>query len=207
MNLTDLNALVTLYAQRGDISTNLPSFILQAETAINKVVRSTDMITIVTLAESDRDSGSVYNLPTDYLGLRSITGTSNGQSYMLKSVSLTELNSYGTSGTAQVYSIYANKIDFRGSPSVDATFQLIYYAKPAALVSGADTHTLLENHSDIYLSASLVAFHSFTQDLELQQAHDAAFRNKVIEINKLTDEIRGQITTAPSFNFDNGGTM
>jgi len=142
MNFGELKALITVLSKRSDtrVTDRLNDFVLLAEGTIARDVRAVELVTTATIDETDRSSGSVYNLPADFLGLRALTGTNSSQTYKLTHVGLEELNRYAASGTSQLFTTYGTLLEFRAAPSTDAEFNLIYYARPTALSADGDTN-------------------------------------------------------------------
>ncbi len=206
-NYGELKTWLSATGHRGDLTAHIPGFIQSAEAMRAASVRAVDMVTTATLDESDRDSGAVYNLPTNFIGARAITGTKSSAGYQLKQVSIAELYRYPLSGTPVVFSIYNEQIEFRASPAANTDFTLIYYARPTAFVSDSDSNSLLTRHPDLYQHSSMHWFHVHTQDVELASAHESAFKTAVNTINALAEETRGAASVADQYNYGCGGAM
>ncbi len=202
-----LKDYVSTTGHRGDLATEIPGFIQSAESMIAESVRAIEMVTTAALGESDRSAGAVYNLPSDFLGAKAITGSQSSADYALKQISLSELYRYGLSGTPVVYAVYNRTLEFRASPAVDAAFTLIYFKRPAEFTADGDTNSLLTNHPTLYQHAAMFWFHVHTQDIELASAHEAAFRTAAGDVNALAEEVRGAASVANQQNFNCGGTM
>ena len=208
--ITDYGSLKTWVSNtghRGDLTDDIPGFIQSAEGMIAASVRAIEFVKTATLGESDRDSGAVYNLPSDFLGLRAVTGTQSSTGYALKQVAIPELYRYALNGTAVCFSIYNEQIEFRASPATDTDFTLIYFARPTAFTSDSDTNSLQTNHPDIYEHSSMHWFHVHTQDLELAVAHESAFVTAVDTVNALAEEVRGSAVVANQYNYFSGSPM
>ena len=202
-----LKAWISNTGHRSDLASDIPGFIQSAESMIAEQVRAIEMVTTASLVEADRAAAAVYNLPSNFLGARAVTGTHASAGYELKQVSIAELYRYGLSGTPVVFSIYDRLLEFRASPAVDAEFNLIYYAKPAAFVSDSDTNSLLTGHPTLYQHASMFWFHVHTQDLELAGSHESAFTDAVADVNALAEEVRGAASVANQYNYSFGSAM
>jgi hypothetical protein len=208
--ITDYGTLktwVSATGHRGDLAADIPGFIQSAESMIADKVRAVELVTTVALTESDRSANAVYNLPSDFLGARAVTGTQSSVGYELKQVSLAELYRYGLSGDPVVFAIYGTQIEFRASPAVNATFTLVYYKRPAAFVQDADTNLLLQTHPVLYQHSSLHWFHIHTMDVELATAHGQAFDEYVIDVNAIAEEVRGTGVVNPQYNYHSASTM
>lgn len=206
-NYGTLKSWLSTTGHRGDLGDDIPGFIQGAEQMIADKVRAIELVTTAALTESDRDAGAVYNLPSDFLGARAITGLLSGQPYELKQVSIAELYRYGTSGDPVAFSVYGSQLEFRAAPSANAEFTLIFYQRQAAFVADADTNLLLQRHPTLYQHASMYWFNIHTQDVELADGHLSAFGVAATDINAQADEIRGTGVVNPQYNFSGGGTM
>ena len=206
--VTDYGTLKTYLSTTshyGTLTSEIPGFIQSAETMIAQKVRAQEMLATVTLQESDRDSGAVYNAPSDFLGAHSIA---NSDGWPLDQKSLKELKTFSLTGTnTLLYAVYGKKIEFRNSPATDSTFELIYFKKPAAFVSDSDTNDLIGAHPTLYQHAGLHWLHIHTQDLELASAHESAFDDLTDDINALAEEIVGAGGVKGHANFCSRSTM
>ncbi len=202
-----LKAWLATTSHRGDLATDIPGFIQSAESMIAERVRAIEMVTTAPLVEADRSAGAVYNLPSDFLGARAVTGTQSSVGYALKQVSIAELYRYSLSGDPVVFAIYDRLLEFRASPAVDAAFTLIYYKRPAAFVADVDTNLLLTNHPTLYQHSSMHWLHVHTQDVELASAHESAFFDAAERVNALAEEVRGAASVANQYNYACGSTM
>lgn len=206
-NYGTLKTWLATTGHRSDLSDDIPGFIQSAESMIAEHVRAIEMVTTATLEESDRSSGALYNLPTNFLGAKAVTGTQSSVGYALKQVSIAELYRYGLSGDPVVYSIYDGQIEFRASPATDAEFTLIYFQRLTAFSSDADTNTLLTNHQPLYQHAAMHWFHVHTQDVELATAHESAFMDAAVAVSALAEEVRGAASVANQQNYNYRATM
>lgn len=206
-NYGTLKTWLATTGHRSDLSDDIPGFIQSAESMIAEHVRAIEMVTTATLEESDRSSGALYNLPTNFLGAKAVTGTQSSVGYALKQVSIAELYRYGLSGDPVVYSTYDGQIEFRASPATDAEFTLIYFQRLTAFSSDADTNTLLTNHQPLYQHAAMHWFHVHTQDVELATAHESAFMDAAVAVSALAEEVRGAASVANQQNYNYRATM
>jgi len=206
-NYGTLKTWLSNTGHRGDLGADIPGFIQSAESMIAEHVRAIEMVTTAPLVEADRSSGAVYDLPSDFLGARAVTGTQSSAGYALKQVSIAELYRYALSGDPVVFSVYDRQLEFRASPAVDAAFTLIYYQRQAAFVDDADTNTLLTNHPTLYQHSAMHWLHVHTQDIELAAAHESAFMDAAVAVSALAEEVRGSASVANQQNFSSRSTM
>ncbi|MEE8481713.1 MAG: hypothetical protein V3S12_00035 [Acidiferrobacterales bacterium] len=203
----ELKAWIATTGHRGDLTSHIPGFIQSAETMIADKVRAVELVTTATLGESDRSDTAVYNLPSDFIGARAVTGTRSSAGYELKQVSIAELYRYGLSGNSVVFAIYGSNIEFRASPAVDQSFTLVYYKRPAAFSADGDTNLLLTTHPVLYQHAAMHWFHIHTMDVELAGAHLASFDSYVIDVNAIAEEVRGTGVVNPQYNYNSRSNM
>lgn len=200
MNYGQLKTLILGHTHRPDLSGSVAGFIAQAEDMIARGLRPTEFVTRLTLDESDRDTGGIYNLPDNFLEARSLSGTSSYGTYLLKPVSFAEFHEWSTSGNPCVYTTYARKVEIRATPSTDSEFTLIYFARPTAFSADADENLLLTNHHTLYLYGSLIALYDYTQDIELRDRAAEQFNAMRDSLNAQADRQRGGNGVGPSFN-------
>ncbi len=208
--ITDYGTLKTWISttgHRGDLASDIPGFVQSAETMIADKVRAVELVTTIPLDEDDRSAGALYNLPSDFLGARAVTGTQSSAGYELKQVSLAELYRYSSSGQAVVFAIYGSTIEFRAAPAVDQAFTLVYYKRPAAFVSDTDTNLILTTHPVLYQHAAMHWFHIHTMDVELAAAHLDEFETYVRDVNAVAEEVRGTGVVNPQYNFNSRSAM
>lgn len=202
-----LKAWLAATAHRADLTDDIPGFIQSAESMIAEHVRAIEMVTTVQLLEADRSAGPIYDVPSDFLGAKAVTGTISSQGYPLSQIAISELYRYGLSGTPVVFAAYDRQIEFRASPAVDAAFTLIYFKRPTAFVADTDTNSLLTNHPTLYQHSAIHWLHIHTQDVELASAHERSFIDAAAAVSALAEEVRGSASVANQQNFDCGGTM
>lgn len=201
MNYGDLKTLILTNTHRADLSAVVGGFVAQAEDMLARGLRPAEWVTRVTLDESDRDTGGIYDLPADFLEARALSGTGTSGTYLLKPVSFAEFHAYPTSGNPSVYTTYSRKIEIRATPSTDTEFTLIYFARPAAFSADGDTSDLLTNHHTIYLYASMIALYDYTQDIELRDRAASQYDAMKESLNAQADRQRGGNGVGPAFNF------
>lgn len=178
----------------------LPDFIQLGEGMIARRVRAIEMLTDYNLTDSDRDSGGVFNLPADFLGIRAILGTYESQEYALAQKSLNELRSFNSGSPPFFYTQYGLQIEIRGTPSATDTYDLLYFERPDAL-SVTASNTLFDNHPGLYVHSSLYYLHLKAQDLELANEHKTQFNAEVEAANTLAANQRGSAQVAKPFNY------
>lgn len=159
-NWTDLNAaIISFMMDRSDLATPAPDFIALAESVIwyglapaISPLRTREMETVATVTLTS----GVGPLPTDYLQYRRQVQTTSPRrvlSYVTPDVYDLRYPS-GTAGYGNDFTIIgANVVT---GPHVATSMELTYYAKAAALTSGAPTNWLMTKWPDVYLRGALM---------------------------------------------------
>lgn len=185
MDRASLFSLVLAETHRADLASELPNMLLLAEAKIARELRCQEMANRSTL---DTSSGSAA-LPTDFLGLRSVYDATGP----LQQVGLME---YRTRRDERVFAISNIELICR-----QASVDIDYYARPEALLSNADTNTLLEAHPDLYVSLLSFYIQRRAQDLELAQTAIDSYNDARDTLNELADRQRGAARLGKPYSF------
>lgn len=161
---TDLQAAISTWLNRTDLTASIPDFITLAEARIARDLRLRSQVTSTTITTVAGTQGA--SLPTGWLEFENVTvvGNPNGQ---LTYVNIQHLdtkfpeNSY--TGQPVVYSIEGQQILFGPTPDAAYSINVLYYKKLDAL-SVTPTNWLLTNHPGIYLWASLAEASPFLRE-------------------------------------------
>jgi len=202
LNYGTLKTKILADGHRPELTAEVAGFVRQAESVIYSKLRAAEMITRVDITDSDRvtaDEG-FFTLPSDYLEERQffILGT---RDVALENVSLAELRTISGSASVRYFTIISDsEVEFRGVPGTSDTIELIYFARPAALSSDSDTNDILTRYEDIYVSAGLSALYTFTQDLELAQAHGQIASEAIEALNEQAGRMIGGQRTSGFYN-------
>ena len=176
---TTLLAEVASYLGRADLTATIPTFVQFAQTRINRDVRCREM---ETKNASFSITGEYVNVPSDFLEAKhfQIPG-----SPALTRMSAEELDEYTTGGEPKGFEVVGSQFRFKPAPGTAVTATLIYYAKPATLVTtSAETNTLFPTVApDLYLYASLLEAESFIQDDPRLPVWKAAYAEGVASLN------------------------
>lgn len=198
LNYTTLQALVLDQAKRADLTTQVVDFIRQAEGLIRREVRAQE--TRVTLAEADRASDGIYNLPGTIQEVRSIFVPNGDASYPLENVGLHGIRMISPSADVLFYAVTGDTIEFRGVPETDFELDLVGFGWPAEL-SVTSTNDLLSYHEALYVYGALHYLHLYTQDLELAAAAAQTFTGEAIKLNAFIGRKVGGGSVLPAYNF------
>lgn len=197
--LTDLYASIKLISKRSALANaTILEMIRKAEATMNTDLRP--LPTSTTLTESDRDSGAVYNLPSDCAEIRSIARTYNSENVPVTLVGLTELESYSVGNDPfWVAQISETQIEFRGTPDTDTSFPLYYWARVTELSSGGDSNAILLNYRNLYQDGTLAALYEHLEDWDQAERYAAKFANRIESLNAHYSRNR-KGKTAPGHN-------
>ena len=159
---TELKASIANYLARSDLTTVIPDFITQAESRLNRTLRTWEMETSASVTMSS----GIGTLPADYLEWLAATWTStDARSQDLRYM---EPNSeewrlrFRPNTDPQMFSILASNIRIKPVQTGNITFS--YYGKLASLTSTNSTNWLLTKAPDIYVSYSLAEAYSYLKD-------------------------------------------
>lgn len=170
-------------SHRPDIAdAQLSTFVRQAEGEVARRLRAAEMLTRTTFEEANRSSGAIYNLPSNWLEEGLIW---NADGVAMEKVSLAEIRKYSAAIDPQFFCVLSkSEIEFRGTPGTNASFEYVYFARPAAFSDASDTNDILTNHEDIYINIGLSKLYTFTQDIELAEGHAGAALDAIETLNE-----------------------
>ena len=144
------------FTGRDDMSTSkVDYFIDLTEAWLNNNLRAHDMET--TNGSLTYSSGAITN-PSDLLGWKRLSVTSNGATYLLQPVTQeqNEMIDDATTGLPQRYIVRGDKTLLRPTPdSSGYTISGTYYQKVPGLGPSQTTNWVLSNYADVYLYGTL----------------------------------------------------
>lgn len=181
-NYGDLKAAVADQLDRSDLTSQIVTFIAQAESRINRELRAALQDKRSTLTVT---GGSDYaTLPSDFRQMRNVSVVQTPPR-VLEFVTMNELEQvYTGSGTPQVFTIVGTEIRVAPTPDTDITLNIYYVSNLAAFSDDADTNALLTTHPDLYLYGALEHAYAFLMDEQRMQFYREQVRNIIFEINK-----------------------
>jgi len=183
---SDLQTAVASWLARGDLTANIPDFIMLFEAVANRRLRVRQMETVATLTPS---SGAAA-LPADYLTWRRVTwtgATPRELEYAHPSY-LRALYPSAPSGTPRLFTIEGATLTVRPADNTALAFD--YFQKMPALSNASPSNWLLAAWPDLYLFGALAEAHGFVKDAD-SLALWSARRNELFdEIDKLDAKTR-----------------
>ena len=161
---SDLKSTIADWLNRDDLTAVIPTFISLAESGIERVLRTVDMI-----ATSDSTVDSEYHaVPTDMLEVRSMQITSAVPNKRVDFVTIDELSAMDSqdSGIPRYFTIVGSNFRFHPVPDGSYTARLVYYADLPKLSDSVTTNWLLTAAPDVYLYGALSQAAPYLKDDE-----------------------------------------
>lgn len=194
---TTLLAEVASYLARSDLTATIPTFVQLGQARINRDVRAREM-------ESKNATFSITGeyvaLPTDFLQVKHFYLNTTARQ-ALEPADAGTMTEYTTTGQPLHFSVEGTNFRFSPIPNATYTATLIYYAKPATLVTtSAETNTLFPTVApDLYLYASLLEAESFIQNDPRLATWAQAYERGVGALNSATKGSKhgGPLMTRP----------
>lgn len=186
-NYTDLKAKVASILGRGDLTADIPDFILMCEAKLNRLLKAQSM---ETKSASFSINGEYVNVPSDFIEARHFYITSTSPDAVLRYLPpdhMTDL--FDSVGQPAHYSLVGGQFRFAPAPDATYTATLVYYAKIPAMASNA-TNWLLTAHPDAYVYGSLLEAESHIQNDPRIPMWKAGFDEVVHQINKVSNASR-----------------
>lgn len=156
---SELSTALTNWLHRADLVSRIPEFIAMGESYLNRKLRVKEMEESATVTPSQ--AVRYVALPTGYMELLSFT---DDEGEPLTAISAEELEraAYGIGTARPEFYRIASRIDFEAIADASYSFTLRHY-KRLALATDL-TNSVLTNHPDCYLYASLMQSAPFIKD-------------------------------------------
>lgn len=182
-NYTDLLAAINGWLNRSDMNTIAPDLIALAEAEFNRTLRTPEMEVRATATLN----GEALAVPTDYIGLRSIS--SDNASF--DPASIDDILNLPTSytGSPRMVAVSDGQFFFRPVPS-SGTVELVYYQKIPALTSGSPTNWLMTKYPDLYLFGALAQAEFYNWNDDRLPLIKARVEELIEQINMATQKER-----------------
>lgn len=164
----ELVAAIAMWMSRTDQTSNIPTFIKNAEARINRDLRVREMIGRAT-ATIDVEFAE---LPLDFLAPRSAQIGDRVLDYMTPD----DLLKINFGGQTCAYTVLGSELQFAPAPGSAETVALTYYKRLTPVGEGV-TNWLLRNHSDAYLYGALCEAAIVTRDEVLLTMAEGKFQD------------------------------
>lgn len=164
-NYTELQAAVAGWLNRTDLTARIPEFITIGESKINRKLRTLDQ----QVTEDVSLVAEYLDMPADWAQTANIASdTVDGLEieYVTPQRFIKERCFHAPSGKPRVYTLEGRRMRFAPVPDGPQAAVHSYYRRVPPLSDAAPTNWLLTSHSDIYLSAALLAANTFLRDME-----------------------------------------
>lgn len=184
MDLTSYSGLqsaVTQWLARDDIATEVPTFIMLAESLINQKLKHRKMEAVTTLTPTS----NICALPTDFLRVRQVAYGVNET--ILEGVTPEIAKAYfrDSGESTSAYTIIGNNL--RLFPSGTEDIELTYHQKIPALSASNTSNWLLVEAPHLYLSATKAMAADYFDDNEEYQKNVAISGNVINSLNEQSD--------------------
>jgi hypothetical protein len=176
MTRAELAQLVADYLHRDDMGGIIPKFIDLATVRLGRDLTSLENEAQATISAT----ANPIDLPADFKSIRELTYGNGSNPIYLQSVGRSRIHRYG-SGKPIAYSITGLKATI--GPFSAGDYGIIYYQEPAALTSNSSTNAVLEAHPQLYLYATLLEAHTYTQDFELRAQALSTYQGELAGVN------------------------
>lgn len=184
MNRGELELLVAQYMHRGDLTNNIPGFVDLATQRLGRMLKSQ----VNEITANINPTVNPSPLPADYRGMRAVYSMEDRGPVTLQSQNISRINRFANTGSPTAYNVQGKAILIR--PFREGTYELHYFAEPAALGSAASENAVLSEYPYLYLYACLVEANIFTKDPEQASAMLEILAGEVFEVNAMSGAAR-----------------
>ena len=188
----ELQTAVGDWLNRADLDQKIPDFIRLAESTLNDVLRSADMVTSATAAITNGRA----TLPSDALEIvyAQVASTEDEPLEQIAPQQLTMLRRTRTRDAAnpRFFAIVGRQLVVTPSPSGSVSLDLDYYQRLPALTSSNTTNWLLTDAPHVYLYTSLLHATPFLMD-------DARYQ---VFNNTVSQQVMAAVKSQQTLSFD-----
>ncbi len=201
MNYTELQQAIIEDTHRPDKAALIPRFIRLGEGLIRRDLKAYELSIEFDNNSRVNPNEAVYSIPVDVTEIRVLHRKGAPENNGLLRVAPDAIRKLRMADKVAQYCQYGSgAIEFRGNPSVDDVFQMVYFGMPAPL-SQVPTNELLTDHEGLYQSAATYYLYLHTQDRELAQDQATTFDAIMERINEYMARKIGGASNTPSYNF------
>lgn len=186
LDYSDLQIKVAAFLDRADLETQIPTFILMAEAAINRDVRHWQME-----KRSEATFDERYEvLPTDWISAVRVSVGGDTQLDLLSQAKMLEYreNSANTAGKPLYYTISAGQIELYPTPDSEYQGSMIYMGKVPELSDAEPTNWLLTEAPDLYIYGTLIHSAPYLQEDSRTAIWAGLYNSAVNALNDASDE-------------------
>ncbi len=189
MNYGQLKTNVASWTNRNDLTALMDTFVLLAEDKIFNGAEDLGVRPLHVQAMLTTVSPFSNPLPANLTDIERVSWFVSGTvKKSLDFVPLRDIGEYeGEAGSPQYYSVRGNTLVY--GPTFGNDVELIYYARPAAMVLDADQNFLLAAAPTVYLYGCLLEAAGYLQDEAGVARYGAAFRNAMRSYQNQDDQM------------------
>jgi len=180
---SELQASISDWLNRSDLTSQIPDFIALAEADMNRRIRHWRM---EKRANAELDT-QYSTLPADFIEPVRLSITS-GDTYKLEAESQAQLldrraQAGNTSGLPKYYALTGGNIEVFPSPDSNYTLEMLYISQIEALSGSNASNWILQYFSDCYLYGSLVHSAPFLEQDQRITIWSALYDKSIAGIN------------------------
>ena len=183
---SELRATVADFLNRDDLTATIPSFISLAEAALNRRLRSPEMVTRAT-ATLDTP---YFAVPVDWketIRFQLNTNPITPMLYVTPEQLLEDSLVYSAAAQPMFFTTIGQQFEVLPQPDGSYEAELLYYAKLPALSDAAPTNWLLTESPDIYLYGTLAQSAPYLKEDERTGIWTSLYE-KLVEDMRIADE-------------------
>lgn len=166
MTYDELKSALGEWLNRADLAAVIPTFIKAGEGAINRTLRTRDMVKRSRAIMEDE----FLTLPADYLEAVNVQANrapvSRMQYVTPEHADLLRGGVHQTAGNPGYFTVIGNQLELIPAPATEQEIELTYYAAVPALSGAQQTNWLLTKWPDLYIYAALVHSAPFLKEDE-----------------------------------------
>lgn len=164
---SNLQAAISDWLVRPDLTTQIPDFIALAEARINRELRVREMVTQATGTVATQSLA----IPSDFVEVKRFTlDTASDMPLEYRPLEDSELRVAGTtSGQPRWFSVLGSEWRLYPAPDGSYSYTLDYYAKVPKLSASNTSNWLLVKAPDLYLYGALAEAYSFLLEEDREQ--------------------------------------
>jgi hypothetical protein len=182
-NYTNLVTAINSWLNRADMTAIAPDLIALAEAEFNRVLRCSEMES----RQSATLSGEALAVPTDFIGLRSMS--SNNRKFDFASVDDLFALPASYVGNPSYVAVADGQFFFRPVPT-SGTVKIVYYQKIPALTVANPTNWLMTKYPDLYLFGALVQAELFNWNDDRLPMLKSRIEEIIFQIGQATQKER-----------------
>ena len=184
MNRGELEALVAQYMHRTDLASVIPGFVDLATQRLGRMLKS--QVNEITVPITPTVNPSP--LPADFRGMRVVYSQEDRGPIPLQSQSVHRIQRFANNGSPAAYNIQGKTILIK--PFRTGTYEIHYFAEPAALGGATSENAVLDEYPYLYLYASLVEANIYIKDPEQARSMLEILSTEVFEVNAMSGAAR-----------------